>query len=242
MENREIIKLDGICKVYNRNSQNELVVLDDISLSVKESEFVSIVGRSGSGKSTLMNMIGMLDVPTRGRYLFRDNNVYRLKRKEISKFRSRQIGFIFQNFELVSGMSALKNVMLPMLYAGVGRKDAEKRAEELLEIMEMSERLGHTPEELSGGQKQRVAIARAVANNPPLILADEPTGALDEKTGRMVMDMLHRLNKQGKTIVLITHDNDLAAETSRIVRISDGKIIEGEEQQNDSGTFYRSLS
>lgn len=223
---KTIIKLDNIIKKFYIDEPNELTVLKGISLEVKEGEFVSIVGASGSGKSTLMNIIGILDRPTDGGYILDDIDINSAEDNELSKLRNEKIGFVFQTYNLISKTNALKNVELPMLYAGVGRKERQERAKKLLELVEMGDRMKHLPEELSGGQKQRVAIARAMANNPSIILADEPTGALDSITGRKVMDLFHKLNKEeGITIVLITHSNELAAETDRIITIKDGKII-----------------
>lgn len=205
---------------------NELQILNKICLNVCEGEFISIVGASGSGKSTLMNIIGALDRPTEGKYLLNGNDISILDDTELSEIRNSQIGFIFQTFNLISRTNALKNVELPMLYAGKSRKERLERAMELLELVGMADRSTHKPNELSGGQKQRVAIARAMANNPSILLADEPTGALDTKTGHMVMDIFHKLHKdEGKTIILITHSPELAQETERIITISDGAII-----------------
>ena len=221
-----IIKLDNIVKKFYIGKPNELEILHGISLEVKKGEFVSIVGPSGSGKSTLMNLIGVLDRPTSGSYILDGIDVSSAKDKELSSIRNKKIGFVFQTYNLISKTSALKNIELPMLYAGVSKVERTKRAKELLELVEMSDREKHLPEELSGGQKQRVAIARAMANNPAILLADEPTGALDSKTGRLVMDLFHKLNKeQGITIVLITHSQELASETDRIISIKDGNII-----------------
>ncbi len=223
---KTIIKLDNIIKKFYIDEPNELTVLKGISLEVKEGEFVSIVGASGSGKSTLMNIIGILDRPTDGEYILDEIDINLAEDNELSKLRNQKIGFVFQTYNLISKTSALKNVELPMLYAGISQKERHERAKKLLELVEMGDRMKHLPEELSGGQKQRVAIARAMANNPSIILADEPTGALDSITGRKVMDLFHKLNKEeGITIVLITHSNELAAETDRIITIKDGKII-----------------
>jgi len=222
---KTIMKLENIVKKFYVGKPNELLILDDINLEVKEGEFIAIVGPSGSGKSTLMNLMGILDRPTDGTYILDDVDVSGAKDSELSGLRNQKIGFVFQTYNLVSKTNALKNVELPMMYGGVGRRERTKRAKELLELVEMGDRMKHLPEELSGGQKQRVAVARAMANDPAIILADEPTGALDSKTGRKVMDLFHKLNKeQGKTIVLITHSNELAAETGRIITIRDGKI------------------
>jgi putative ABC transport system ATP-binding protein len=225
MEAKTIIQLDNIRKSFYINTPNELEILHGISLTVKEGEFVSIVGASGSGKTTLMNIIGILDRPTEGGYMLDGVDVKAAKDRRLSQIRNKKIGFVFQTYNLVSRTSALKNVELPMLYAGVRRAERTARAKELLDMVEMTDRMSHTPDELSGGQKQRVAIALAMANNPSILLADEPTGALDSKTGRKIMDLFHKLNKEkGITIVLITHSMELAEETGRIVTIKDGEI------------------
>lgn len=225
-ERKNILHLSGIIKRFYIGKPNELQILNGIDLDVNEGEFVAIVGASGSGKTTLMNMIGLLDRPTEGKYIIDGVDIDDATDQELSFIRNQKIGFVFQTYNLVAKTNALKNVELPMLYAGVPKKERTERAQELLRLVEMEDRMKHMPEELSGGQKQRVAIARALANNPAIILADEPTGALDSKTGRTVMDLFHRLNKeQGKTIVLITHSEELAEETSRIITLKDGNII-----------------
>jgi len=225
-ENKKtVIHLDGIIKRFYIGKPNELQILNGISLDVREGEFVSIVGASGSGKTTLMNVIGLLDRATEGTYLVDGVDVADATDKELSLIRNQKIGFVFQTYNLVSKTNALKNVELPMLYAGVPRKERTEKALRMLELVGMGERVKHLPEELSGGQKQRVAIARAMSNEPAIILADEPTGALDSVTGRNVMDLFHKLNReQGKTIVLITHSNELAEETDRIITLKDGNI------------------
>ena len=225
-QKKPIICLHDIKKNFFIGTPNELKVLKGINLTVYEGEFVAIVGQSGSGKSTLMNIIGALDRPTTGEYTLDDVDVIKAKDSELSGIRNKKIGFVFQTYNLISKTSALRNVEMPMLYAGVGRKERQKRAEELMELVGMGDRMKHLPEELSGGQKQRVAIARAMANDPAIILADEPTGALDSETGRLVMDIFHKLHKeQGKTIVLITHSPELAEETERLITIKDGEIV-----------------
>lgn len=225
-ERKAIIDLKGIVKRFYIGQPNELEILHGIDLQVREGEFVSIVGSSGSGKTTMMNIIGILDRPTQGAYFLDGVDVANAKDRELSHIRNQKIGFVFQTYNLISRTSALKNVELPMLYAGIGKKERTERAKELLSIVEMGDRMSHNPDELSGGQKQRVAIARAMANDPSIILADEPTGALDSRTGRKIMDIFHRLNEeQGKTIVLITHSQELAEETQRIVTLKDGEII-----------------
>ena len=222
-EQHSMIELQGIIKRFYIGQPNELEILHGIDLKVNRGEFVSIVGSSGSGKTTMMNI---LDRPTEGEYMLDGVDVAHAKDRDLSMIRNKKIGFVFQTYNLISRTSALKNVELPMLYAGIGKKERTERAKELLNMVGMGERMSHTPDELSGGQKQRVAIARAMANEPSIILADEPTGALDSKTGRMIMDIFHRLNEeQGKTIVLITHSQELAEETQRIVTLKDGIII-----------------
>jgi putative ABC transport system ATP-binding protein len=226
-ENDYVIRLKDIVKKFYVGRPNELEILHGISMDVKRGQFVSIVGPSGSGKSTLMNVIGVLDKPTSGTYYLDGINVEEADDNELSDIRNQKIGFVFQTYNLISKTTALSNVELPMLYAGVSAKKRRERALELLSLVEMEDRAKHLPEELSGGQKQRVAIARAMANNPAIILADEPTGALDTKTGRLVMDIFHRLHKeQGITIVLITHSPELAKETERILPLRDGNILE----------------
>ncbi len=221
-----IISMNGIVKSFYIGTPNELEILHGLDIEVPKGQFVSIVGASGSGKSTLMNIIGALDRQTAGKYILDGIDMSKQDDSELSGIRNKKIGFVFQTFNLIARTSAMKNVELPMLYAGVRSKERTKRAKELLELVEMSDRSSHMPNELSGGQKQRIAIARAMANDPAIILADEPTGALDSKTGRLVMDIFHKLHKeQGKTIVLITHNPELAEETDRIITLSDGNIV-----------------
>lgn len=215
-----------IVKRYYENQPNELEILHGIDLQVYEGEFVAIVGESGSGKSTLMNMIGALDRPTQGSYILDGEDMGKIPDEKLSEIRNKKIGFVFQNFCLIPRTSAVRNVEVPMMYAGLPRKARRERAMELLEMVGMTERASHKPNELSGGQNQRVAIARAMVNDPAIILADEPTGALDSKTGHLVMDIFHQLHEeQHKTIVLITHSPELAKETERIVTIKDGMIV-----------------
>ena len=222
---KPLIEMHGIRKSYYIGRPNELEILHGIDLTVYPGEFVAIVGESGSGKSTLMNIIGVLDKPTSGEYTLDGVNIHDAKDNQLADIRNRKIGFVFQTYNLIGRQSALKNVELPMLYAGVPGGERTRRAKEWLERVGMGERMKHQPNELSGGQKQRVAIARAMVNEPALILADEPTGALDSKTGRTVMDLFHRFHEeQGKTIVLITHSNELAEETERIITIRDGSV------------------
>lgn len=225
-EQNTIIDLRHIVKRFYVGQPNELEILHGIDLQVKKGEFVSIVGASGSGKTTLMNIIGVLDRPTEGEYTLDSVDVAGAKDKELSGIRNRKIGFVFQTYNLISRTTALRNVELPMMYAGVGKKERQERAKYYLQMVGMSERMTHRPDELSGGQKQRVSIARAMTNDPSIILADEPTGALDSVTGRKIMDIFHKLHEeQGKTIVLITHSNELAEETGRIITLKDGCII-----------------
>ncbi len=229
------IDMINVVKKFYIGTENELTILKGIDMRVLEGEFVSIVGASGSGKSTLMNIIGALDRPTEGGYMLGGADVLSMKGNALSDIRNRKIGFVFQTFNLIPRTSALKNVELPMLYAGVSAKERTRRAKELLEMVGMADRTKHLPSELSGGQKQRVAIARAMANNPDVILADEPTGALDTETGRLVMDLFHSLNReQGKTVLLITHNPELAEETRRVLTISDG-LITGERVTGHKG-------
>lgn len=221
-----VIRMENIIKKYYIGKPNELQILNGIDLTVKKGEFVSIVGESGSGKSTLMNIIGVLDRQTEGNYFLEGQDVNKMSDDVRSAIRNKRIGFVFQNFNLLPRANALKNVMVPLMYGDKTVKNQKERAMEMLRMVGMEERAGHRPNELSGGQKQRVAIARAMMNDPAIILADEPTGALDSKTGHMVMDLFHKLHEeQGKTIVLITHSQELAQETERIVTILDGNII-----------------
>ena len=222
---REIIHLEKIVKRFYIGQPNELEILHGIDMSVYEGEFASIIGASGSGKSTLMNIIGALDKPTSGEYMLDGVDIIKARDAHLSAIRNQKIGFVFQTYNLIARTTALKNVETPMLYKGMGRRERRERAMELLEMVGMEDRMSHTPDELSGGQKQRVAIARAMACDPAIILADEPTGALDTKTGHVVMDIFHRLNEEkGKTILLITHAPELAEETGRIITLSDGNI------------------
>ena len=225
-ERRLIIDLKGIKKRFFEGTENEIEVLKGIDLQVYEGEFVSIVGASGSGKSTLMNIIGVLDRASEGSYLLDGVDINQADDNELSHIRNKKIGFVFQTYNLIPRISALKNVERPMLYAKVPGAERTERAKELLKLVGMEDRMKHNPDELSGGQKQRVAIARAMANHPAILLADEPTGALDSKTGRLIMDIFHQLNReQGMTIVLITHSDSLAEETRRIFTLMDGEII-----------------
>ena len=221
-----VIRMENIVKTYYLGKPNELEILHRINLTVNKGEFVSIVGESGSGKSTLMNIIGVLDRQTQGDYYLEGQDVNGMSDEVRSAIRNRRIGFVFQNFNLLPRANALKNVMVPLLYGEEHSKNGKEHAMEMLKMVGMEDRADHRPNELSGGQKQRVAIARAMINDPAIILADEPTGALDSKTGHMVMDLFHKLHEeQGKTIVLITHSQELAQETERIVTLLDGQIV-----------------
>ena len=221
-----VIRMENIVKTYYLGKPNELEILHGIILTVNKGEFVSIVGESGSGKSTLMNIIGVLDRQTQGNYYLEGQDVNGMSDEVRSAIRNRRIGFVFQNFNLLPRANALKNVMVPLLYGEEHSKNGKEHAMEMLKMVGMEDRADHRPNELSGGQKQRVAIARAMINDPAIILADEPTGALDSKTGHMVMDLFHKLHEeQGKTIVLITHSQELAQETERIVTLLDGQIV-----------------
>jgi LolD_lipo_ex: lipoprotein releasing system, ATP-binding protein len=222
-EKKPLIQLNNIIKSY-QNGDQELNVLKGIDLTVYEGEFLAIMGPSGSGKSTLMNIIGLLDRPTSGDYSLNGKQVEELKEKELARVRNEEIGFVFQQFFLLSKLSALQNVELPLIYAGVGASKRRQLAKQFLEKVELSERMKHLPSELSGGQKQRVAIARALVNNPSIILADEPTGALDTKTSIQIMDLLTELNREGKTIVMVTHEPEMADFATRKIIIRDGEI------------------
>lgn len=221
-----MIEVDNIVKKYYEGTQNELTVLKNITFSIREGEFVAIVGASGSGKSTLMNILGALDRPTEGTYKLDGISLQEMKDNELSQIRNKKIGFVFQNFNLIPRTTALSNVELPLFYMGVKKGERRRRAQRLLELVEMQDRMDHFPNELSGGQKQRVAIARSLANDPSIILADEPTGALDSKTGMLVMSIFLRINREEKkTVILITHNEQLAIQADRIITISDGEII-----------------
>lgn len=223
---KPLIEMKEIIKAYNIGLESEIEILHGIDLKIYEGEFVAIVGESGSGKSTLMNIIGVLDKQTKGEYYLDGIDIKNANEAEMNVIRNKKIGFVFQNFNLIGRTSALRNVELPMLYAGVPAEQRTKRAKELLSKVGMESRMNHMPNELSGGQKQRVAIARSLVNNPAIILADEPTGALDSETSTMVMNIFNELNKnQGKTIILITHSKEIAEQCPRIVTIKDGKII-----------------
>lgn len=220
-----MINLENIFKVYTMG-ENEVYALNDVSLNIDEKEFVSIIGPSGSGKSTLMNIIGCLDVPSKGIYSIDGTKTSDLSENELALIRNKKIGFIFQNFNLLPKLTAYENVELPLIYMGIGMMRRKQMVEEALKRVGLEDRQDHRPMQLSGGQQQRVAIARALASKPPVILADEPTGNLDSKSGKEIMAMIKELNEEGKTIILITHDNDIAKQAKRVVRIQDGKLYE----------------
>jgi len=222
-----VISLDGVYKIYQMGD-TLLNALDDVTLNIDEGEFVAIVGPSGSGKSTMMNILGCLDTPTKGRYMFEGRDVSKLNDNELAAIRNLRIGFVFQSFNLLPKLTALENVELPLMYAGKSTAYRRNRAKEMLDAVGLGERIHHKPKELSGGQQQRVAIARALSTDPPIILGDEPTGNLDSKSGREVMEILKTLNKNGKTIILITHDINVAKQAQRNVYIQDGRIVKDE--------------
>jgi len=219
-----MIKLENMYKIYSMGD-NEVRALNNVSLHIKPKEFIAIVGPSGSGKSTLMNMIGCLDAPTSGKYYIDNNEVSTLKDDDLADIRNKKIGFIFQGFNLLSKLTAIENVELPLIYRGISKSERQRLSQIALDRVGLGDRTHHRPNELSGGQQQRVAIARALSTSPPIILADEPTGALDSKSGIEIMKMLHEIHEAGNTIVLITHDNDIAKQADRIVRMHDGEII-----------------
>lgn len=220
-----LVHIENICKIYNPG-ENEVRALDQVSLNIDTGEFVAIIGQSGSGKSTLMNMLGCLDVPTEGSYFLNGEDVSNMTDDELSDIRNREIGFIFQGFNLIQNLTALENVELPLIYRGVGKKERKELALNSLEMVGLSHRVDHTPSQMSGGQQQRVAIARAIAAKPPVILADEPTGNLDSSSSKEILQILKGLHKDGRSVILITHDNEIAAQAKRVIRIADGKIIE----------------
>lgn len=223
-----LVEIKDVCKIYNPG-ENEVRALDHVSLTIDEQEFVAIIGHSGSGKSTLMNMLGCLDVPTSGEYWLHGQDVSALSDDELSDIRNREIGFIFQGFNLIPNLTALENVELLLIYRGVSKSVREELSVEALKKVGLEHRMDHKPSEMSGGQQQRVAIARAIAQAPPVILADEPTGNLDSNSTKEIMDILKGLHKEGRTVILITHDNEIAAQAKRVIKIRDGKI------ESDSG-------
>ncbi|HJG86980.1 ABC transporter ATP-binding protein [Pseudoflavonifractor capillosus] len=228
-----LIDIKDVFKIYNEGEEREVRALNGVSLTIDRGEFVAIVGQSGSGKSTLMNLIGCLDIPTYGEYHLDGTDVTDLSDRQLSHVRNKQIGFIFQGFNLIPALSAYENVELPLIYQGIRASVRRERVRDALERVSLWDRRDHKPTEMSGGQQQRVAIARAIATHPPIILADEPTGALDSKTGIHVLDILRRLYKEGTTVILITHDNGIAATVPRVVRISDGQIVSDGQQEVD---------
>ena len=229
----KLIELRNVYKIYGEGLESEVRALDGVSLDVEKGEFVAVVGQSGSGKSTMMNVLGCLDIPTRGTYRLDGVDVRELSDKELSRIRNKQIGFIFQQYNLIQNLTVLENVELPLIYQGIDPIDRRELAMQALARVGLADRAKHKPTQMSGGQQQRVAIARAISTHPPIIMADEPTGALDSRTGHEVLGFLQQLNKEGSTVILITHDNGIAATARRIVRIADGKIIEDHPQEVD---------
>jgi putative ABC transport system ATP-binding protein len=228
-----LIQLCNVFKIYGEGLESEVRALDGVSLEIDRGEFVAVVGQSGSGKSTMMNVLGCLDIPTHGDYFLDGVDVKELSDRELSHIRNRQIGFIFQQYNLIQSLNVLENVELPLIYQGFGADKRRELAEAALERVGLADRQKHKPPEMSGGQQQRVAIARAIATHPPIIMADEPTGALDSHTGQDVLGFLQQLNKEGSTVILITHDNGIAATARRMVRLADGKIVDDHAQEVD---------
>ncbi|MGI5986628.1 MAG: ABC transporter ATP-binding protein [Dysosmobacter sp.] len=228
-----LVRLKDVYKIYGEGLESEVRALDGVSLEIDRGEFVAVVGQSGSGKSTMMNVLGCLDVPTRGTYLLDGTDVRELTDKELSRIRNKQIGFIFQQYNLIQSLTVLENVELPLIYQGVNADDRREMALAALERVGLAGRIKHHPTEMSGGQQQRVAIARAIAAHPPIIMADEPAGALDSHTGQEVLHFLQQLNREGTTVILITHDNGIAATARRCVRLADGKIVDDRVQEVD---------
>ena len=218
-----LVEVKDMCKVYNPG-ENEVRALDHVNVSINENEFVAIIGHSGSGKSTLMNMLGCLDVPTSGTYLLHDQDVSRMSDDDLSDIRNREIGFIFQGFNLIPNLTALEIVELPLIYRGISKKERLELSQDALRKVGLEKRMNHKPSEMSGGQQQRVAIARAIAQAPPVILADEPTGNLDSGSTKEILGILKSLHQEGRTVIIITHDNDIAAQAERVIRIKDGYI------------------
>nr|WP_325302442.1 ABC transporter ATP-binding protein [uncultured Dysosmobacter sp.] len=229
----KLIKLQDVYKIYSEGLESEVRALDGVSLEIDRGEFVAIVGQSGSGKSTMMNVLGCLDIPTRGDYFLNGTDVRELTDKELSRIRNKEIGFIFQQYNLIQDLTVLENVELPLIYQGVSIDDRREMALAALEKVGLSGRIKHRPAQMSGGQQQRAAIARAIAARPSIVMADEPTGALDSRTGLEVLEFLQKLNREGTTVILITHDNGIAATARRCVRLTDGKIVEDRLQEVD---------
>ena len=229
----KLIELRNVYKIYSEGLESEVRALDGVSLEIERGEFVAIVGQSGSGKSTMMNVLGCLDIPTRGDYFLNGTDVRELTDKELSRIRNKEIGFIFQQYNLIQDLTVLENVELPLVYQGVSADDRREMALAALERVGLAERVKHRPTQMSGGQQQRVAIARAIAANPSIVMADEPTGALDSRTGLEVLAFLQKLNREGTTVILITHDHGIAATARRCVRLTDGRIVEDQVQEVD---------
>jgi len=234
-----MIKINSLSKEYVMGD-NKLLAINNVDVLIKEGEFVSVMGSSGSGKSTLMNIIGCLDTPSSGDYFFKDNNISSLNSNKLAELRNKEIGFVFQNFNLLPRLNALENVVLPLLYSGKNSKERNKLALNALESVGLKDRTHHRPNQLSGGQQQRVSIARAIAGTPKLILADEPTGALDSTTSLEIMKIINELNSKGITIILVTHEDDIAKHASRIIKMKDGKIVE--DKKNVSNWFNLSFA
>ena len=228
-----LIELRDVYKIYSEGLESEVRALDGISLTIDHGEFVAVVGQSGCGKSTLMNVLGCLDIPTRGTYLLDGTDVQELSDGQLSRIRNQEIGFIFQQYNLIQTLTVQENVELPLIYRGIDPIDRKELALEALNRVGLADRRKHYPTQMSGGQQQRVAIARAISTHPPVIMADEPTGALDSRTGQQVLQFLRQLNREGSTIILITHDNGIAATAPRMVRLSDGKVISDQRQEVD---------
>ena len=228
-----LIELRDVYKIYSEGLESEVRALDGISLTIDHGEFVAVVGQSGCGKSTLMNVLGCLDIPTRGTYLLDGTDVQDLSDGQLSHIRNQEIGFIFQQYNLIQTLTVQENVELPLIYRGIDPIDRKELALEALERVGLADRRRHYPTQMSGGQQQRVAIARAISTHPPVIMADEPTGALDSRTGQQVLKFLQQLNREGSTIILITHDNGIAATAPRMVRLSDGRIGSDQRQEVD---------
>ena len=228
-----LIELRDVYKIYSEGLESEVRALDGISLTIDHGEFVAVVGQSGCGKSTLMNVLGCLDIPTRGTYLLDGTDVQDLSDGQLSHIRNQEIGFIFQQYNLIQTLTVQENVELPLIYRGIDPIDRKELALEALERVGLADRRKHYPTQMSGGQQQRVAIARAISTHPPVIMADEPTGALDSRTGQQVLKFLQQLNREGSTIILITHDNGIAATAPRMVRLSDGRIVSDQRQEVD---------